>query len=237
MASRPLIQTEAAPEVVDRVTGRVIYVLLVMVLLQLTYPLSLLGNWQNATYFSLYVALLASGVYLSSVNRRRMIATAVVAVLNVAIGIPWVLSGGDVMWLALTSYILLIIFQAMIVVVLVEYIFVTDTVNRDVIFSASTIYLILGNAFTALYMIIHTLDPDAFVSTTLDTPLPWQHMIYFSYSTLTTLGYGDITPVSPWAQSISSLEAILGLLYIAVILGRMASRYGTVPRNEGAAGG
>lgn len=222
----PLIQTEAAPEVIDRVTGRVIYMLLVMVALQLTYPLSLLGNWQNAIYFSLYVVLLASGVYLSSVNKRRMIATAVVAALNVAIGIPWVLSGGNVMWLALASYSLLILFQIMIIVVLVEYIFVTEKVSRDVIFSASTIYLILGNAFTALYMIIHTLDPRAFASSTMDTPLPWQRMIYFSYSTLTTLGYGDVIPVSPWAQSVSSLEAMLGLLYIAIILGRMASNYG-----------
>ncbi|MGB3778203.1 MAG: potassium channel family protein [Tunicatimonas sp.] len=233
MIEGPIIQTEAAPEVIDRVTGRVVYVLLVMVVLQLTYPFSLLGNWQNAVYFSFYVALLASGVYLSSVNRRRMIATTIVAVLNVVVGIPWVMSGGSVVWLALASYSMLILFQVMIIVVLVEYIFVTERVNRDVIFSACTIYLILGNAFTGLYMIIHTLDPEAFVSSTLDTPLPWQRMVYFSYSTLTTLGYGDITPVSPWAQSISSLEAILGLLYIAIILGRMASRYGTVPKSEG----
>ena len=233
MIKGPTIQTEAEPEVVDRVTGRVIYVLLVMVLLQLTYPFSLLGNWQNALYFSFYVVLLASGVYLSSVNRRRMIATALVAVLNVGIGIPWVMSGGSVVWLALTSYSLLIIFQIIIIVVLVEYIFVTERVNRDVIFSASTIYLILGNVFTGLYMIIHTVDPEAFASSTMDTPLPWQRMIYFSYATLTTLGYGDITPVSPWAQSLSSLEAILGLLYIAIILGRMASRYGKVPKSEG----
>ena len=229
---RPLIQTEAEPKVIDRVTGRVLYVLLVMVLLQLTYPFSLLGSWQNAVYFSLYVALLASGVYLSSVNRRRMIATAIVAVLNVGIGIPWVMSGGNVVWMALASYSLLILFQTMIIVVLVEYIFVTERVNRDVIFSASTIYLILGNAFTALYMIIHTLDTEAFASSTMDTPLPWQRMVYFSYATLTTLGYGDITPVSPWAQSIASLEAMLGLLYIAIILGRMASRYGTAPKSE-----
>ncbi len=221
----PVIQTEAEPEVLDRVTGRVVYVLLVMVALQLTYPFSLLGTWQNAVYFSFYIALLASGVYLLSVNRRRMIATAIVAVLNVGVGIPWVMTGG-VVWLAVASYSLLIIFQSMIIVVLIEYIFVTERVNRDVIFSASTIYLILGNAFTGLYMLVQTVDPKAFVSSTMDTPLPWQRMIYFSYATLTTLGYGDITPVSPWAQSISSLEAILGLLYIAIILGRMASRYG-----------
>ena len=223
-------KTEAEPEVLERVKGRVIYVLLVMVLLQLTYPLSLMGNWQNAIYLSLYVALLASGVYLSSVNQPRMIATAVVAGLNVAVGIPWVISGGDVLWLTLASYTLLIIFQTMIIIILMEYIFVVEMVDRDIVFSASTIYIILGNLFTALYMIIHTLDPHAFTSTTMTTPLPWQRMVYFSYSTLTTLGYGDITPVSPWAQAISSIEAMVGLLYIAIILGRMASNYGAEKR-------
>ena len=219
-------KTQAEPEVVDHVKGRVIYVLLVMILLQLTYPFSLLGNLQNAIYLSLYTALLASGVYLSSVNRPRMIATAVVAGLNVAIGIPWVITGGDILWLTLASYTLLILFQAMIIIVLIEYIFVVNRVSRDVIYSASTIYIILGNLFTAVYMIIHTLDAEAFTSTTMTAPLPWQRMVYFSYSTLTTLGYGDITPVSPWAQSVAALEAMLGLLYIAIILGRMASSYG-----------
>ena len=220
------LKTEVEPEVVEHVKGRVVYVLLVMILLQLTYPFSLLGNWQNAIYFSLYVALLASGVYLASVNRTRMIITAAVAVLNIAVGVPWVITGGDILWLTLASYLLLIAFQAMIILVLVEYMFVATRVNRDMIFSASTIYIILGNLFTAIYMIIHTLDPEAFASTTLSTPLPWQRMVYFSYSTLTTLGYGDINPVSPWAQSVSSIEAMLGLLYIAIILERMASSYG-----------
>ena len=220
------IKTEAEPEVIEHVKGRVIYVLLAMILLHLTYPFSMLGSTHNAVYFSLYVALLASGVYLASVNRRRMIATALVAGLNVAIGVPWVITGGDILWLALASYVLLIIFQGIIIVVLVEYIFVVNRVGKDMIYSACTIYVILGNLFSAVFMIIHTLDPEAFVSTTMDTPLPWQRMIYFSYATLTTLGYGDVSPVSPWAQSVAAIEAMLGLLYIAIILGRMASSYG-----------
>ena len=221
------IKTEAEPKVIERVKGRVIYVLLVMVLLHLTYPFSMLGNVQNAIYFSLYVALLASGVYLSSVNRRRMIAAGIVAGLNVAIGVPWVITGGGILWLALASYLLLIIFQGIIIVLLVEYIFVVERVGRDVIYSACTIYIILGNLFSAVFMIIHTLDPAAFASSTMSVPLPWQHMVYFSYATLTTLGYGDVTPVSAWAQSVAAVEAMLGLLYIAIILGRMASSYGT----------
>lgn len=50
-------------------------------------------------------------------------------------------------------------------------------------------------------------------------------MVYFSYSTLTTLGYGDILPHSALAQSLVAVEAMLGLLYIAVIIGRLVGRF------------
>ncbi|MGB3586999.1 MAG: potassium channel family protein [Tunicatimonas sp.] len=213
-------------EAIERVKGRVIYVLLAMLLLQLTYPLSLYSTTHNIIYFSLYCGLLASGVYIASVSRPRMIIAIVLAVLNLAVGIPWQLTGGSVVWLTIASYVALFLFQGLIILVLIDFIFAIDVINRDVIYGACTIYIILGNSFTALYMIIYTLDPEAFLAPNyLESPLPWQRIVYFSYSTLTTLGYGDITPTSAWAQSISSVEAMIGLLYIAIILGRLVSVY------------
>ena len=216
-------------EAIERVKGRVVYVLLAMVVLQLTYPFSLYSTTHNIVYFSLYCGLLASGVYIASVSRPRMIIAIVLAVLNLAVGIPWQLTGGSVVWLIIASYVVLFLFQGLIILVLIDFIFAINVINRDVIYGACTIYIILGNLFTALYMIIYTLDPSAFVSSTLETPLPWQYIVYFSYSTLTTLGYGDITPVSAWAQSVSSVEAMIGLLYIAIILGRLVSVYKSSP--------
>ncbi|WKN40518.1 potassium channel family protein [Tunicatimonas pelagia] len=222
MLHRPQVEQEA----IERVKGRVIYVLLAMMLLQLTYPISLYSTTHNVVYFSLYCGLLASGVYLASVSRGRRIAAITLAVLTLVAGIPWQLTGGQVVWLTLLSYAMLFLFQGMIILVLIDFIFATDSMNRDVLYAACTIYIILGNLFTALYMIIHTLDPEAFfVSGPLESPLPWQRIVYFSYSTLTTLGYGDIAPVSPWAQSLAAIESMTGLLYIAIILGRLVSVY------------
>lgn len=50
-------------------------------------------------------------------------------------------------------------------------------------------------------------------------------MAYFSYVTITTLGYGDIVPVAPAAQSISAMEASIGTLYIAILIGRFVSLF------------
>ena len=146
----------------------------------------------------------------------RFLTTSGVALFTLAVGIPWVLTGGDIFWLTLANYGALFVFQGLIVLALLEFIFYTDGVTRDVIYAAVTVYILFGNAFTALFMMIQTLDPQAFaVSGALDAPIAWQRMVYFSYTTLTTLGYGDITPRSAWVQSLAVVEAMLGLLYIA----------------------
>jgi voltage-gated potassium channel Kch len=56
-------------------------------------------------------------------------------------------------------------------------------------------------------------------------PIGWQQMLYFSYITLTTVGYGDIMPVGFYAQSIVSLEAITGTLYTVILLSRLVGMH------------
>ena len=202
--------------------------LVVMLFLQLTYPVSLLSRTYNALYLAVYLALLASGVYVASVTRARFVATFGVALVNLAVGIPWVLRGGEDFWLTLGSYAALVVFQTLIVLALLEFVFSSDRVTRSVIYASVTVYILFGNIFSALFMLLQTLDPQAFTTGGgLETPLVWQHMVYFSYSTLTTSGYGDIAPRSAWAQSLASTEAMLGLLYIAVIIGRLVGGFRT----------
>ena len=52
------------------------------------------------------------------------------------------------------------------------------------------------------------------------------HFLYYSFVTLTTLGYGDITPVHPVARMLSYLEAVIGQLYLAVLVASLVGRYG-----------
>jgi nicotinamide riboside transporter PnuC len=64
------------------------------------------------------------------------------------------------------------------------------------------------------------------------TAITWHQLIYYSYVTLTSTGYGDILPVSLWARSAATLEAILGILYITVIMSRLVGIYSTDRRSE-----
>ena len=193
-----------SPSSFDNVNGRVIYVLAAMLFLQLTYPFSLQGNTQNLLYFATYCLLLASGVYVAATNQRHLFFATGAALLTLGFGIPWVLSGGESTWLTLANFAALATFQSTIIFVLLAFIFTSDEVTRDVLYAATTVYILFGNTFTALYMMIQTLQPGAFEATQLETPIAWPYMVYYSYSTLTTLGYGDIVPVSAWAQSLAA---------------------------------
>ncbi|MEM6431784.1 MAG: potassium channel family protein [Deinococcota bacterium] len=209
------------------VKGRVVFILVVMLLLQLTYPLSLVSSLYNSIYFVVYLGLLASGIHVTGTTRTRLSIAIGVSAVTLAAGIPWVLTSGDNLWLTLITFLGLVSFQVLIVAVLLEYIFYEQEVNRSVVYAALTIYILLGNIFSAIYNIIQIFDDKAFASSIFDTPLIWQHVVYFSYATLTSLGYGDITPRSAWAQSVVAIEAMIGLLYIAIIIGRLVSVYST----------
>jgi hypothetical protein len=50
-------------------------------------------------------------------------------------------------------------------------------------------------------------------------------LIYYSLTTLTTTGYGDILPVSPWARSLANAEMVIGVLYLAILMARLVSLY------------
>ncbi len=84
----------------------------------------------------------------------------------------------------------------------------------DSLFGALCVYLLAAVFFGLQYMIISMLMPGSFAGNQSDFDL-----FYFSVVTLTTVGYGDIQPVAPLAQSIAGIEAIIGQLYLAVLVG------------------
>ncbi|MEL6152038.1 MAG: potassium channel family protein, partial [Chloroflexota bacterium] len=94
--------------------------------------------------------------------------------------------------------------------------------------AAIAIYFLMAGLFTLAYFTIESLTPGAFVSSS-GAEITWQRLNYFSLVTISTLGYGDIVPIAPAAQSLSAMEASLGTLYIAILIGRFVSLY----RGEG----
>jgi hypothetical protein len=105
-------------------------------------------------------------------------------------------------------------------------------VTRETILGGINVYLLLAFAFMMLHATIMIAWPDAYLLN--GTPLKQQFaadqdsrgfatVLYFSFTTLTTLGYGDITPVHAVARLLTSVQAVVGQLYVAIFIARLVS--------------
>jgi hypothetical protein len=218
----------------DPLQGKIIYVVIMTVLVQFLYPISVGGSpFVLATYQIFYMSLFVAGIFLVSSNRRVMQLLIVASLSWLVVGTAYAFRP-ELQWANFLGYLILILFQSTMTVVLVRYIFRARVVDRDVLLAACAVYMLLGAIFVPIYGIIETLTwfpaqtIHAFVDGLHDfggATIPWQTFVYYSYATLTTLGYGDIVPATFWARSVATLEAVTGVLYTAVIVARLVGMY------------
>ena len=90
---------------------------------------------------------------------------------------------------------------------------------------AIVIYLSLATIFAAAYGLIWELIPRAFanIAVPMGDPQEVAIMLYFSLTTLTTTGYGDIVPIDPFARSLANLESVVGPFFLAITVARLVS--------------
>ena len=104
-------------------------------------------------------------------------------------------------------------------------VFAPGAVTAHRVFGAVVLYLTFGLIFTAAYRLVWDLAPNALSGIPRDAA-PWQasgSILYFSFVTLSSIGFGDIVPVHPFARSLSNLEGIIGQLYPATLLARLVT--------------
>ena len=95
----------------------------------------------------------------------------------------------------------------------------SSSVDVNKIIGAICIYLLLGLDWSFLYLFINMAIPNSFnglSSTDIGNQFP--ELVYFSFVTITTLGYGDLTPVKPLARTVAFLEGFVGQFYVAVLV-------------------
>jgi hypothetical protein len=122
---------------------------------------------------------------------------------------------------------------AFVVVNLLGFVLRAPSVNAEVLCASISAYLMLGLIWTMAYWLVDQLAPGAFAFNTNIEPHSMNgfNAFYFSFITLSTVGYGDITPVSRIARWLAALEAMTGLLYVAVLIARLVSLYST-PKSQ-----
>jgi hypothetical protein len=107
-------------------------------------------------------------------------------------------------------------------------------VDGNKIIGSLTLYILLGLIWTIIYLLIFAIDPQAF--TGVEAVAHWKqvfsHMAYYSYITLTTVGYGDIHPNNPIAEFFAFMEAIVGVFYMATVVASLISLHLTSVQNK-----
>lgn len=122
-----------------------------------------------------------------------------------------------------TLVILLVFFIGSFVVAFKQVLFVGD-IDSNKIVGSLTLYILLGLIWATIYLIILVTDPQAFSGIDAGS---WQEIFsrvaYYSFVTLTTLGYGDILPTNHIAEFFVYMEAIIGVFYMAIIVSSLIS--------------
>jgi hypothetical protein len=165
---------------------------------------------------------LIGGIFLMS-GSPVVIAAMLAALLMAATSAVSRLSAPSVLDVYLFAGALFIMGIALTAVV-ARTVFASGRVTHHRITGAILVYLSIAVIFTALFTIIGLFVPNAFSGLSFeDNPALASKVIYFSFVTLTSTGYGDVFPVHPVARSFCNLETIIGQLYPATLLARLVS--------------
>src|SRR6266446_5543814 len=181
----------------------------------------------------LFSLVLLAGV-VAVTNRKRVLVIAIVLAIPAIAG-RWINHfRPDLIPPAvfLVGGLILIIF---VVAHLLRFVLRAPSVNTEVLCASISAYLMLGLMWTIAYWLVDQLTPGGAFS--FNTNAGTRSIngftgFYFSFVTLSTVGYGDITPVSRIARWLAAMEAMTGLLYVAVLIARLVSLYSAPKSND-----
>jgi hypothetical protein len=176
----------------------------------------------------LFSLILLSSVYAISENKKLGLITLCLSV--VALGVRFAVDfiPEPTKGMIVTALLLLVVCLFLISTVILIEVFKPGRVTGEKISAAICVYLLIGFLWALLFTLVFVLDPQSFSieGATLS------HFIYYSYVTLTTLGYGDIAPLSPVGKSLAYVEAIIGQIYLTVLIARLVALHIAQERGE-----
>jgi hypothetical protein len=177
-------------------------------------------KWVLDIFFSI---ILLSGIYAVSNKKQHAVIASLLALPLFAT--IWLNSYLQQTGLTIAACVAWILFFGCVLVLFLKYIFSATRITSDVIYAAVIAYLLMGMFWAGVYLLTETIVPGSFDLTAAQRAKPGMLFIYFSFVTLTTLGYGDVTPTADYVYSFAILEAIIGQLYLAVLIARLVGIY------------
>lgn len=202
------------------------FLLAALLLLLLFYPFHDGTPIANLLFAALNLVILAAGVFAANRSRKTLLVAVILGLPTLALQWIHLLTrdplAGNFMYVAIVLFYIFTIWQVLAEVLR------PGMVTQDNICGAIAAYILTAVAWAALYGLVDNLVPGSFViygqSDTVN-PMTMQDFLFFSFTTLTSTGYGDILPVSRHAQSLAMLEQMAGVFYVAILIARLAGLY------------
>ncbi len=208
--------------------GGFIFLLISLVLLFVLFPFvpeEVIGVNFLDIFFSI---ILLSGVYAVSYRKSLFYLALFFAFTAFGAGVLIYFVKAPV--ILLIRYISYILFFFVVISAILSHLLRAKKVTADIIFGSICVYLLLGMIWAMGFSVIEIFQPGSFLSamesigtgsSEFFNRSSFRSLIYYSFVTLTTLGYGDIVPSTPPARMFSILESITGQLYIAILIARL----------------
>lgn len=172
--------------------------------------------------------ILFSSVQAVSENRRQLVLSLSIIVPTIALG--W---GHELFQLEMSQVgasIMQIIAFGFVAYHILGYALRVGRVDAEKVAAAVCVYLLLGVVWQELYVLVDILIPGSFNAASLDG----RDFLYYSFITLSTLGYGDITPANGPARALAYTEALVGQLYLTILVARLVGLHIANPPPDGA---
>jgi hypothetical protein len=199
--------------------GRFIYLLIALLLYTVLVPF--LTKIIALRIFTdiLLTAILLAGIYAARQRKRQFI-------IAIVLGIPLFMAVWADNFLKSTILTLIVtiggsLFFAYMIIIFLSFLFRAKEVTAETIYAAIVVYLFMGVLWSFSYRLLFSIDPTCFQIALNQNRDPNLIFVYFSFVTLTTLGYGDIIPLSDQAYALTILEAVVGQMYLAIMIARL----------------
>jgi hypothetical protein len=196
--------------------------LIALLALLLLYPFFAGHVMAHAVWDICSSAILLLGISVISHVRRHVVIALVLAI--AVLGTKWSGYVVENERLLLVNYGLAAIFFIFTACLLLADVLSKGAVTADKIYGALCVYLIIGLTWGFLFLTLEGFQPGSFLfgqARLSGIETDPATLVYFSFVTLSTVGYGDITPLSPPARSFAFVEAIIGQIYLAVLVARL----------------
>jgi hypothetical protein len=184
-------------------------------------PLAHFLPWGRLAARTVLSLIIISGVMATGPNRRFVTVTTIFVIVFLFVG--WEGAERPTLYLDLLNDLGALLFVGFFVVLILRQVLRAGSITWHRVEGAVAVYLLMGLLWAFAYDIVQLLQPGSFGLNTRSIGGAFPELGYFSFTTLTTIGFGDILPVSPLARSLAVLEGLVGQLFPVILIARLVA--------------